>query len=95
MNLIKCPNCGCEYLAAEIFYPNQFLGTPKNIEKDEAGKLIYFNGADMDTTETYVCDNCNRKMTITAKVQFDATVASFNSKNSTKFTKPALFMNED
>lgn len=28
LELIICPKCGREYLPAEIYYPNEFLGKP-------------------------------------------------------------------
>ena len=58
LRVIKCPTCGYEYLPAEIYYPDDFLGKPTNIVKDTNGKIIGFNGIKMNDTETYKCDNC-------------------------------------
>ena len=33
-NIIICPNCGAEYLPAEIFLPDSFLGKHKTINKN-------------------------------------------------------------
>lgn len=95
MKKIKCPECGAEYLPAEIFYPDEFLGTPKNIEKDIIGNIMYFGGRDMNLTETYRCDYCKRKLTVEANVSFSVHTEGFNSNNTTKFKKPALFMKEE
>lgn len=95
MKKIKCPECGAEYLPAEIFYPDEFFGKPNSIEKDVYGKLLFFNGKDMNLTETYRCDYCGRKMTINANVSFQVHTQDFNKHNSTKFKKPALFMKEE
>ena len=63
MKKIKCPDCGAEYLPAEIFYPDEFFGKPNSIEKDVYGKLLFFNGNDMNLTETYRCDYCGEWIT--------------------------------
>lgn len=41
--LIKCPHCGHEYQAAEIFMPEDLLGRPTSngIIKDALGKILY------------------------------------------------------
>lgn len=67
---IKCPYCGCEYLPAEIFYPDDFLGTPLNIIKDENHEIIGFDGNNMNTEETYVCDVCGKTFKVDAVVTF-------------------------
>ena len=95
MKKIKCPEWGAEYLPAEIFYPNEFLGKPKSIEKDSYGSILYFSGKDMNPTETYRCDYCGRKMTVTANITFQVHTAEFSKNNSTKFNKPSLFMSEE
>ena len=70
LEIITCPICGREYLPAEIFYPNSFLGKPKDIDKDFDGKIINFNGKSIDSNETYVCDGCGTVLKVTARVQF-------------------------
>ena len=42
--IITCPNCGAEYLPAEVYIPDSFLGKPKTVDKDSSGKIIYFSG---------------------------------------------------
>lgn len=71
---IKCPHCGWEYLPAEIYYPQEFLGTPEGIVHDETGAVIGFDGEDMSTTETYVCDHCGKTFSVEACVTFKTTV---------------------
>lgn len=70
--VIKCPHCGYEYLPSEIYYANDFLGSPKNIIKDDDGTITYFGGESMNLEEEYVCDNCDHKFKIVANVSFDA-----------------------
>ena len=72
--IIKCPVCGCEYLAAEIFDPHSFVGEPKTIVKDENGEILGFDGEDMDVTETYICDKCNTEFQVEASVVFKTSV---------------------
>ncbi|MCK9470271.1 MAG: hypothetical protein M0Q88_00770 [Bacilli bacterium] len=72
---IRCPHCNAEYLPAEIYYPNEFLGKPFNIIKDGAGNILGYNGDDMNTEETYRCDNCDKPFNIDASVTFRTTSA--------------------
>ena len=70
LETIVCPCCGREYLPAEIYLPNSFLGKPSSIVKTRDGKIDVFTGKSMDLQETYVCDNCLKPFKISAKVQF-------------------------
>ena len=67
---IKCPYCGYEYLPGEIYVPNNFLGKPNKIIRDE-GKIYSFEGIQQDLTESYICDNCNKNFLVIAKVTFE------------------------
>lgn len=73
---IRCPQCNAEYLPAEIYFPDTFLGEPYNIIKDENNNILGFSGDDMITTETYVCDNCGKKFSVDASVTFRTTAVS-------------------
>lgn len=66
---IKCPHCGAEYLPAEIFV-SDLLGNPRNIIRDEDGKIEHFDGEPMSLTESYCCDYCGCKFAIYGKVDF-------------------------
>lgn len=39
--VIKCPYCGHEYEASEIFMPGELIGRAKNIIKNPLGKVIF------------------------------------------------------
>lgn len=67
---IRCPYCNAEYLPAEIYYPDSFLGKPFNIIKDGDGNILGYNGEDMNTLETYVCESCDKQFTIDASITF-------------------------
>lgn len=70
-NAIRCPKCGREYLPGEIFLPNSFLGQPKQIIKHPTeGTILAFDGEDMDTKETFQCENCGTKFNVDAVVTF-------------------------
>lgn len=66
---ITCPHCGAEYLPVEIYYPNEFLGKPSDIEKLN-GKVESFLGKSMNLEEIYICDHCLTKFQTTARVTF-------------------------
>jgi DNA-directed RNA polymerase subunit M/transcription elongation factor TFIIS len=57
--IIKCPKCGAEYLASEIFYPEDLLGSCKNILRDENNKIIMLeDGEEPSLEEDWECYNC-------------------------------------
>lgn len=70
---IRCPHCGCEYLPGEIYLPNEFLGQPKDICRDEKGNVLLFKGNDMNTAETFYCYECNKSFAVNATVTFKTT----------------------
>ena len=72
---IRCPHCNAEYLPAEIYFPNSFLGKPFNIIKDEEGSILGFSGSDMVTIENYLCDKCGKRFTVDASITFRTTAA--------------------
>ena len=69
--VIKCPKCKKEYLPAEIFIPKYFIGSPEHIQRDEKNHIIDFVNNSMDTTEHFVCDNCETYFTVEAIVTFN------------------------
>lgn len=97
MKKIVCPYCGYEYSPEEIYIPEAFFGRAKNIERDNAGKIIYFVGKGMDLNESYRCDKCNTKFKVKCDLKFYATseAKDFSNSYSTKINKPNLFMSED
>lgn len=86
--LIKCPVCGQEYLPAELFLPEDVLGSPTDIVKRNDGKLDFYLG-ERPTYETeYCCDNCNNTFRVKMKVFFETSVeddfdAAYSSKLKT------------
>jgi predicted RNA-binding Zn-ribbon protein involved in translation (DUF1610 family) len=102
--VIKCPKCGQEYLPAEIFYANSFLGEPKNIVKTPSGAIDFFDGDSMNLEEQYVCDHCGAVLNIKAKVTFEVTIddkKDFNKDYSVplytdriKLKEPDLFKDD-
>ena len=67
--IIECPHCKYEYLPAEIFVPKFYFGVPKNIERNEQGKIISYEGTSVDLFEKYTCDNCNTEFRVVSKLQ--------------------------
>jgi DNA-directed RNA polymerase subunit M/transcription elongation factor TFIIS len=70
MTLIKCPNCGAEYLPEEIFYPNSVFNKNIEVVRDEKGKIVYKNGNSFCLTEEFECENCGCNFSIESKVSF-------------------------
>lgn len=55
---IRCPKCGYEYHVAEIFFPEDILGKPINIVRDDNNKIIWCEGDDSSSEEQWECYNC-------------------------------------
>lgn len=72
---IKCPKCGAEYLPAEIFLPQDFLGYQTKIIRDE-GELLGYDGEDpqFKVSEEYECYECDTKFKVTATLSFKITL---------------------
>ena len=94
--IITCPHCGCQYLPAEIYLPDSFLGRPIEIEREAISGVIrdYF-GTTMDTEESYICDRCNQQFNVHARVQFVTDGIDFSKDYKTKIKKQSLFLQED
>ena len=57
--IIKCPKCGYEYLASEIFYPQSLLGSAPNPLRDDMGKILLLpEGEEPELEEDWECYNC-------------------------------------
>lgn len=97
MKKIICPVCKAEYSVQEIFIPEAFMGTIREVDKDDEGKIIEFYGKDMDLKEEYRCDYCNSKFTVNASVNFKCTsdMVDFNKDHVTKLKSAKLRLNED
>lgn len=67
--VIKCPSCGYEYLPNEIYYP-QDLGDAHNIYRDIEGKILYYDGLNLDNEAEYICDSCKCKFKVKADIKF-------------------------
>ena len=67
---IKCPNCRYEYLPGEIFMPNNFLGQPRYVHRDERGNILEFMGIEQNAQESFVCENCDKLFNIECEFNF-------------------------
>lgn len=67
---IKCPFCGAEYPPSEIYYPDDLIGRPTDILKDNQGKIMGIVGKDVDPYATYECDYCHKKFLTEAVISF-------------------------
>lgn len=68
---IKCPHCDYEYLPGEIYFPDQFLGQPKDIERTIDGKIAIYDGIEQNLTELYYCEKCNKPFKVKANINFE------------------------
>ena len=93
---ISCPNCGRQYLPAEIYIPQEFFGKPNNISRFVDGSIDTFFGKAMDLNEWYVCDMCDKKFTVKAKVRFDTVLEDeFDPIYKTILKKPDILLAEE
>jgi len=57
----------------EIFYPNDFTGTPKQVIRDPLKKILYIDyeeGAEPVFEQHFECFNCNKPFVVEASVSF-------------------------
>ena len=95
-DVICCPHCGAEYLPAEIYIPDAFVGKPTNINKEAiTGKISDFFGTTMNLDENYVCDKCSKPFRTHAKIQFFTQPIDVNLEYKSSFKKPSLFLQEE
>ena len=81
----QCPNCGAEYLPAELFLPSNFFNKPIFINKDSNGKIINQIDGELNLNENYICDYCNEQFDIISKIHFE-TKTVINENFSEDFT---------
>lgn len=81
--VIKCPKCGYEYVAAEIFYPEDILGKPNNIIRDDDGHIILIEGGQPCLTETYECEKCGTIFKTTLSITSES---KYNKEEEESFT---------
>lgn len=95
--IIKCPVCGAEYLPAEIYIPDSFLGKPEYIDKNLTKHIESYFGKNMDLVERYKCDNCDTMFKVIARVQFvtvEEKDLDFKKPYSTKLNIKKLKLDE-
>lgn len=94
--IIVCPHCGYQYLPAEIYLPNVFLGKPEDILRESiSGEIQDYFGNSMNLDEKYICDNCNQPFEVHAKIQFNTEGVDFNKPHKTVIKKQSLFLSEE
>ena len=69
-NVVKCPYCGAEYLASEIFMPEDLLDKAHTIHKDANGIIEFVNGEEAELLESYVCDYCDKQFKVNASIKY-------------------------
>lgn len=95
--LIECPRCKYEYLPAEIFIPKYYFGVPENIQRDENGKILSYEGTSVDVFEMYNCDNCKVDFRVVSKLQLTTELTFPGNFNEDYITKidPSIFDTDD
>lgn len=96
-NIIKCPKCQREYLPGEIFIPNNFLGQPKEIERDEQGKIIDYRGINQNLRETFTCENCGYTFDIEAQITYkvEGSMENFDEEYITPLYEDRISLKEE
>ena len=95
--VIKCPNCGAEYLPSEIYYRDEISGKAMGIQKDETGKILNFTDKDYTPVEHYECDICGEKLTVTVTTTYtvDSKKKLTNETLIKKDTKSTYILDEN
>ena len=82
-NIIRCPHCGAEYYAEEIFVGDEFLGT-RFATKSSKGKIEHTVGNKPELESSYVCDFCNKKFIVKAHPGYTVEKDDFDEEYSIK-----------
>jgi len=86
--IIVCPICGQQYLPAELYLPDDFLGKPTEIVRTTAGKVDFYFGTKMDPDTEYICDNCGAHLKVHANISFNVSTDDPNEgEHITYFNK--------
>ena len=88
---IVCPHCNYQYLPGEIFSPIHFIGQPKNIVRNHLGEILGYEGLQMDTVETYNCENCHKDFEVSAKIKFLTNSEQEAEADAPSFEQLSLF----
>ena len=86
--VIKCPHCQAQYLPAEIYMPNAFLGRPEDLVKDSLGKIIYEDyreGQEPEMIEHFICDYCDKPFVVEATVTYKSMTEEPEKDFSTQY----------
>lgn len=67
--IVKCPKCGAEYTIAEIFYPENLLGTPVDIIRDDNGRIIFIDGKEPELEEDWECEHCGTDFKVKLEIK--------------------------
>lgn len=97
IQVITCPVCGHQYLPSEIFFPDDLVGKPTEIFKDNLGKIDFYLGEDPNLTEDYVCDSCGTHFKVQAVINYKTEVEEekFDEEYVSNFTKPKKLILEE
>lgn len=87
--IIICPHCGMQYLPGEIFYPEEFLGKPKDIVRNTVGEILGYEGIEQNSNETFVCEECKNEFTVEAKISY--VVSTGETNTPVEIAKLSLF----
>ena len=87
--VIRCPQCGAEYLPGEIYMPGSLIGQPDEVVRDSFGKIIYEDyytkTREPDNIEHFTCEYCNKPFVIEATVTYKAKEEAPERDFSTKY----------
>ena len=83
--IITCPVCGQQFLPAEIYIPEEFFGRPTEVIRDDAGKIEFHLGPEMNLDEEFVCEHCGTAFTVHAKLSFETSYEAKDSEHVTYF----------
>ena len=91
---IKCPHCGMEHVAAEIFMPGDLMGRPTTIIRDALGKILYLEyepECEPVSVERFFCDSCEKPFlvepVVSYKVKKESEELDFSQPNVSLLTE--------
>ena len=67
---IRCPYCGYEYSIAEIYYPDDLVGSENPVIRNSKNEITYSTGNPPNLDRDYTCDNCSKSFQVSACQKF-------------------------
>ena len=89
----KCPHCGAQYLAGEVYMPGALIGYPDDVVRDSLGRILYEDyqqGREPNMIEHCTCEYCNKPFIVEATITYKTMTEEPEKDFSTEYVSLLL-----